>query len=193
MKQVMKYAALVVVLGLLVPTLAWALGGDYGGNHKLPAQEHWPKGLEPLVNAENRVHGYFVNAIDFFYFTGGTDTLNTFLGACGKFEDTHMTLVLHPGGLEARSPWDKEPAQKQADWQIMVGPTSWLKLDQRRKINYTEKITLQIDIYLGTEIDLAKLNVPASIEVRSGGEIEAFVQQHEKLRKLALPHPLLTE
>ncbi len=51
--------AIAVGLALLAPTIAWAYGSDHPpqpvGNSK------WPQGLAALANAENRVHGYFVN------------------------------------------------------------------------------------------------------------------------------------
>src|SRR5688572_14840873 len=105
---------------LAVPTFAWALGADH---RKDPVRNpKWPAGLEELVNADNRVHGYFVNWEDVFFFRGDTASLNAFLDRYGKLPDTELRLVLHPGRLRVKSPWDKQPRDVEADWKLYASP-----------------------------------------------------------------------
>ena len=42
-----------------------------------------------------------------------------------------------------------------------------------------------VEIWLGGKVTLDQLKVPSTVEVRSGGEIEKFVAEHEARRKQA--------
>lgn len=97
-----RLANLILTLTLIIPTVVWAYGSDHLGQ---PVNyDRWPKGLAELVNAENRVHGYFVNWVDVFFFRGETAAFNEFLAKYSQLPDTKLHVVIHPGKLEVRSP-----------------------------------------------------------------------------------------
>jgi hypothetical protein len=165
-----------MILALLIPTVAWALGSDHP---KQPVHnDKWPKGLAELVNADNRVHGYFVNWEDVFFFRGDTASLNTFLIQYAQLPDTRLQVVLHPGKLEVRSPWDKQPRREVvADWKLYATPFTRDQV-QAAGVKPGPFVT-RIDISLGGSVRLDELRVPANVPVESGGEIEAFVKRHK--------------
>src|SRR5262249_10819958 len=116
---------LFVVVGfLLVPSLALGLGADHPQGQPVFGSDRWPKGLADLVNSPLRVHGYFVNETDVFFFAGDTDRLNVFLKSYSQLPDAKLRLVLHLGTLEVKSPWDKQPRDIKADWRLYASPYS---------------------------------------------------------------------
>lgn len=174
----MRRLPIVIVLTLLVPTLVWALGSDHP--KPVPNQSgSWPDGMADLVNAENRVHGFWVNSEDVFFFIGTTKDLNLFLERCAKLPASELTVVIHPGRLEVRSPWDKEPRDLYADWRLhsSIGWEVPLPDGDKKQPIPTQ---LRVDVYLGTSIELDKLVIPDSAKVKSGGEIEAFIKKHQR-------------
>jgi hypothetical protein len=158
---------------LLVPTLAYGLGADHPAG---PIRnERWPAPLAELANAANRVHGYFVNSADVLFFRGDTPALNAFLATCARLPDTQLKVVLHPGKLDVRSPWDKHPRDLQADWMLYAAP---YEEDGARP--HPGHLVTRVDVYLGGSVKLDDLRIPASTPVESGGEIESFVKAHPK-------------
>jgi len=169
-----RFAIAIITLMFLVPTLVWALGSDHP---KQPVNnDKWPKGLAELVNAENRVHGYFVNWEDVFFFKGDTAALNDFLTKYSRLPDTTLHVVIHPGRLEVRSPWDKQPRDIAADWQIYASPFTRDQV-QAAGVKPGPFVT-RLDVWLGGSVKLDELRVPEKVSVESGGEIEAFVKEH---------------
>jgi hypothetical protein len=171
----MRPARLVLTfLGLFLTTAAaLALGSDHPKG-PIPRGDKWPDGLVELVNRPDRVHGYWVNSVDIFFYAGNTKALNEFLEAYAKLPGTHLKLVLHPGVKKARSPWDKEDREIPTEWRLYCAPHS------PRGIEGDGKFHTRIDVYLGGRVLLEDLRVPASVEVESGGEIEKFIEQHRK-------------
>ena len=170
-----KVAVAGIILALLIPTVAWALGSDHP---KQPVNnDKWPKGLAELVNADNRVHGYFVNWEDVFFFRGDTASLNAFLNGYAQLPDTKLKVVLHPGKLEVSSPWDKQPRDVAADWKLYATPFTRDQV-QAAGVKPGPFVT-RIDIWLGASIRLDEIRVPANVLVESGGEIESFVKRHK--------------
>jgi hypothetical protein len=166
-----RLAIAIITVTLLVPTVVWAWGADHP---KKPVNKNgWPKGLAELVNAENRVHGYFVNWEDVFFFKGDTAALNDFLTKYAQLPDTTLRVVIHPGRLNVRSPWDKEPRDIVADWRLYASP---LMRDAERPGKLTRgPFVTRVDVCLGGSVKLTELRVPDNVSVESGGEIEAFV------------------
>lgn len=172
-----RYCALFAVI--LLPTLGLALGSDH---HKgpIPRQKSWPEHLEDLVNCKDRIHGYWVNSVDVFFFAGDTQALNDFLAHYSKLKDIKLVVVLHPGPKEARSPWDKDLHAAKADWGLYIAPRGWLLLDADSKVKKTDPTTIsRVDVWLGGRVRLADLQVPQNVAVESGGEIEDFVRKRQ--------------
>jgi hypothetical protein len=162
-------------LALLIPTIAWGLGAD----HRSGAIDNnqWPKGLAALVSGDNRVHGFFVNETDILFFRGDALALNTFLTKYSELLGTKLQLVLHPGKLEVKSPWDKQPRKIAADWKLYAAP-----YEEGGAQPKSGEFVTRVDVWLGGSVKLEELRVPANVTVKSGGEIEAFVKEHAKAK-----------
>src|SRR5215469_4322524 len=109
---------------LVIGSDAFALGSDYPADRAVTGPTNWPPGMGTLVNATNRVWGFFVNAEDIFFFSGGASQLTTFLRDYARLEgiESHR-LVLHDGVGEAKSPWEK--TGRPCDWKLYTCPKSW--------------------------------------------------------------------
>ena len=162
-----------IVLGLLLPALAWGLGRDYP---KGPiGVSGWPAGLAELVNVDNRVHGFFVNSQDVIFFSGNTNALNDFLTKYSKLPNTKLQLVIHTGKLEVRSPWDPAARDIAADWKLSTGLH-----EADAKQTAAGMFGTRVDVWLSGSIQLGDLKVPQNVTVTSGGEIESFVKKHRE-------------
>jgi len=161
-------------------SVVYALGGDHTGPVSGSNIEKWPAGLKELANSPLRVHGYFVNWEDIFFYAGDVKALNGFLKEYGKLADTRLEVVLHPGKKKASSPWDKQPRDLEVDWKLYTTPFSADQI-KNDKIEPGPFVT-RVDLWLGGQIELEKLEVPQNVEVKSGGEIEQFIARHEKER-----------
>jgi hypothetical protein len=163
-----------MILALLFPAIAWALGSDHPGQPV--SSDTWPAGLADLVNADNRVHGYFVNWEDVFFFKGDTAAFNDFLKKYSQLPDTSLHVVVHPGRLAVRSPWDKQPRDIAGDWELYASPFT---RDEAQAEGVTPgSFVTRIDVWLGGSITLDELRIPGNVSVASGGEIEALVKKH---------------
>lgn len=136
--------------------------------------------MAQLLNVDNRVHGYFVNWEEVFFFEGDTASLNSFIEKFSALPDTELVVVIHPGRLAVCSPWDKEPREVAADWQLYVSPLMPDEV-QAEGVQPGAFVT-RINVWLGGSVKLNELHVPESVAVRSGGEIEAFVKEHNAAR-----------
>jgi len=176
-----RLALIFIGLAFLIPTMVWALSADHSDG-PIPSRPDWPEGLLELVNAENRVHGFIVHLEEVFFFEGSTEDFNTFIQQFSKLPNTRLELVLHPGNLEVRSPWDKEPRDLAAAWKLYASPFSPEQLK-----NYDlEKAPFfaRVDVWLGEGLKLSELEISENISVKSSGEIEAFVQKHQEKQQL---------
>jgi hypothetical protein len=159
---------------LLAGANAFGLGSDYSTNEVTP-QSSWPKGMVELVNSTNRVHGFFVNAEDLFFFQGDAAEFNSFLLAYSKIEGIeNHELDLHEGVGDAKSPWEKTP--RACDWGLYGSPKSWLKLGElsqqgtnsvdtlkaaARDTNYV----LRVNFWTGGKIAFDQIKVPKNVKV----------------------------
>ena len=154
---------------VFVVTASVALG--MGSDHKLgdlPQHDGWPSGVYEVVNQPNRVHGYWVNSSDTLFYRGTHSDLNKMIKALTAISAANVEIVLHTGLGIAKSPWAKKPVGL-ADWSIKIG-----------KGGVTPKQDeITIDIWIGGGLSLAELEIPSSLTVKSGGEIEAFIRNHE--------------
>src|SRR5262245_7677026 len=74
-------------------TEAFAFGSDHS-NGPITGNAWWPKGLEALVNRQDRVHGFWVNETDVFFYDGDTPACNQFLDGYGKLRNTALRVVI---------------------------------------------------------------------------------------------------
>ncbi len=96
----------------------FGLGSDYQNGQPVN-NPLWPPGLASLVNQSNRVHGFFVNAQDVFFFSGTATNFSDFLQTYSKLDGVAAhRLVLHEGVGEAKSPWDT--SGQSCDWELFL-------------------------------------------------------------------------
>jgi len=146
---------------------AFALGSDYRNDQPVGGTTAWPKGVSELVNTTNRVHGFFVNAEDIFFFAGSVTNFNEFLAGYSKIAGIEKhCVVLHEGVGEARSPWSTNgPA---CDWKLYACPKSWLTMDPKQK-----SFVLEIHFWTGGKIALDEIAIPKDVEF-SGDCLKSF-------------------
>jgi hypothetical protein len=143
---------------VLVCWKAFGLGADYSNDMPVRSTGHWPGGMVELVNVTNRVHGFFVNDSDVFFFSGSASNLTLFLQDYSKIQgvvDQHR-LILHEGVGEAKSPWGK--TGKPCDWKLTGRGNGW-------KAGVITNYILEVHFWTGGKIGLSEVSIPKSIEV----------------------------
>ena len=134
----------------------------------------WPEGTERIANAPGRVHGYFVNmTYTKLFFEGDAEAFNAFARDYAAIEGVTPRVTLHVGPQKARSPWDEEDRDISVDWAL----TLETELD-------SFEAEIQVDLWLGGNVDLRKLRIPPEIEVVSAREIDVFIEAHERNREI---------
>lgn len=159
--------AVLTVLVFAAPEV-FGLGSDHPKG-PVDGHAHWPQGLKELVNREGRVHGFWVNDEDVFFYAGDTQALNQFLEVYAKLPKTALTVVIHPGLKNARSPWERQDRDLPTQWSLHTGGDS-----------KDGRFVTRVDVWLGGRIRLEHVRLPANVEAASGGEIERFVAEHNK-------------
>lgn len=172
--------SLVALLSLACCIKVLGLGAEYPPGFPVGGSPDWAEGTGDLVNQESRVFGFFVNANDWFYFAGDTETFNAFLQQYAELEGTPLTLILNPGPGTVSPPWDKEKVTRY-EWGMSVLRRGWGAPEATSPED--GKYVVSVDLYLGGQVALDELEVPLNIRVKSGGEIEAFIAEHEAKRE----------
>ena len=161
-------------VALFAAANVFGLGSDYFTNDvaQLPS---WPKGMAELVNVTNRVHGFFVNENDLFFFQGGVADLNSFLQAYSKIEGIEgHELDVHEGVGDAKSPWEKVPLA--CDWSLTGCPKSWSKVHELsaqgtnsvETLRAASKVTgyvLTVNFWTDGRIAFDQIKVPENVKV----------------------------
>jgi hypothetical protein len=182
-----------VCLGLIscIAATAVLIMQEHPPGTTMPWSPDWPEGLKELVNAEGRVRGYSECGIvdsTHAYFAGAPQDFNSFLARYAQLKDTPLALVLHAGRGMTRSISDEEQ-QVPFDWQITVSRLKEAGGGEGHRYVAT------VDLWLGGQVGLEEIEVPLNLEVRSGGELEAFIEAHEAKRQgqetPGPPNPLL--
>ena len=167
--------ALALGLSLITAPKAFALGADHPSDKPLTAQTNWPAGLERLVNSTHRVHGFFVNSEDFYFFAGSEARFTEFLKDFAQLGGTEpKRLIVHEGVGEAKSPWGKEG--RPCDWKLYTCPKGWHNLgrlamdksstpEQRHKAAQESGYVLELHFWKGGPIALDRIEIPKNIVV----------------------------
>ena len=161
---------------LLVATReAFALGADHPNNRPVTGSTNWPKGLDLLINSTNRVHGYFVNAEDIFFFGGSASQLSAFLQKYSELDGVaRRRLILHEGTGEAKSPWGK--AGRPCDWKMYMCPMGWHKagvllqqgtnsIPEIQQAAKEPGYVVEIHFWTGGRIKLGQVAIPKNVVV----------------------------
>lgn len=161
---------------ILAASNVFGLGSDYPTNES--SNPSWPKGMAELVNVTNRVHGFWVNSEDIFFFSGSATNLASFLETYSKIQEIEKhLLVLQDGVGEVKSPWEK--TGRFCDWKLYGCPKGWLNLGKMSSqgTNSVEAIqqaakdtnyVLEVHFWTGGKIALDQLVIPQNVEVIGG-------------------------
>jgi len=173
---VMKKLALIALILVFRCECALALGGDYPAGMPLLVPTNWPFGLADLRDDQGRVHGYFVNMEDLFFYAGDTASFNRFLANYAVLPIASHTLALHRGSGTAKSPWNRAQGVS-CDWKMYIGPR-WRKetfgksgAEAREIIRNCPGYAVSLELWLNGEVNFAQVKVPANVTV-----IPAFEQ-----------------
>jgi hypothetical protein len=174
---------------------AFGLGGDYPNDRPVHGQTNWLKGMKELVNIPNRVHGFFVNFEDIFFFSGTTNDFTAFLRDYAQIQGVvKHPLILHKGVGEAKSPWWDSAAwgrtavweQPKAgfpragfpcDWKLYACPKGvvnavTLLSQHTNSVEVIQKAArepgyvLEVHFWVDSRISLDQVTVPPNLEVK---------------------------
>src|SRR4029079_11146604 len=119
-------------------------------------QPGWPNGLARMINVTNRVHGFYVNQVDVFFYSGDAARLTVFLQDFSRLPDVvSWRLILHEGVGEAKSPWEK--VGRPCDWELYGRGNGW-------KAGGLTNYVLEVHLWSGC-IALEKVVVPKNVEI----------------------------
>lgn len=154
----------------VLAAVAWrasGLGADYQSDQPVGGTSAWPEGLKQLVNRTNRVHGFFVNAEDVFFFSGTATNFTEFLQSYAKISGVEQhRMILHEGIGVAKSPWSTNGLP--CDWKLDACPKAWLTQNAKE-----ESFILEVHFWTGGNITLDQLAVPLNVEI-TGGCLRVF-------------------
>ncbi len=188
----------VALVTLLWPSLAFSLmmerelRSDEIGNWP-----DWPPVLRELVCRQGIVYGTHSDAPTFgegmewmtIFFQGDHEAFNEMLEQYAELSDSlkppgpskeaALTLIIHPGRGNTASAGGSLVRGKDIafDWMVRV-TRNGTRLPKEK-----QQYGAVVEVWVGGEVDLAKMKVPLNVEVKSGREIEKFVARHEENRK----------
>jgi len=197
--NVVGYSVRVAVLAMCLafPSLAWGLAGAHPNDQPVGGTDAWPRGLKELVNSHERVHGFFVNWEDVFYFAGDTDKLNAFMKSYAQMTPARLHVVLHAGtpDLQVKSHSDKDPREVKADWKLYCAPFTHEEAIEREKAHESAPplpFLVRLEIWSGGQIDVNKLEMPATLSLEAADDarkdlpIQKLVLRHKKIHSEAI-------
>ena len=200
-KTIISFAAACVLVSLwFVPAFGLMMEGELSGPD-LGQLSDWVPSLEKLVSYGGVVYGVHMDAPTFYrgletmyiFFRGDHEDFNEMLKEYAKLGDSlkryaesgsaQLTLTLHPGrGNVASAGAGMIGRDKNIpfDWQITMTREGTLVPDREKR-----RYFVSVDLWVGGDVNLDKVDVPLNIDVKSGGEIEDFIAKHEEERKQA--------
>jgi hypothetical protein len=204
-KTIISFAFPCVLVSLwFVPAFGLMMEGELSGAD-LGQLSDWLPGLEKLVSYGGVVYGVHMDAPTFYrgletlhiFFRGDHEDFNEMLKEYAKLSDSlkryaesgsgQLTLTLYPGRGNAGSDAGRSIAKGKNipfDWKITMTREGTLVPDRDKR-----RYFVSVDLWVGGDVGLDKVDVPLNIEVKSGGEIEDFIARHEEKRKPAQKSP----
>jgi len=162
MRKVLLWtSAVLAILSSLTTERAWGLGDETIGNEPLNEANYteW-KGIMPVINDKTRVYSNWVNGNEHFFYRGTTVELNAALTHFAKIEVKSHEVLLRPAPGLAHT-FDRKEIPYNWELHIHGGISKHLlTLDKGDEVwNKDPRLT----IYVGGEIDLAKLEIPKGV------------------------------
>jgi HEAT repeats len=164
-----SFCALMAIFSINSTT--WALGLETVGNKPLNAAnfKNWP-GIMPVVNHNSRVYHSWVNGNEQFYYHGNNESLNDALQKFSETDSKVREVVLRPAPGTVYS-FNKEK-KYEFNWNLhIVGgiASSMAKRDLGANIWSKNPI---LTIYVGGDIQLDKIKIPAGVKVLELSDLE---------------------
>lgn len=169
---------LLLVILLAIPTDAARVVSGPGKHLSVGAT--WPAELKERVNDPSRIWGDQGFLDTWAYYAGDTETLNTFLATIATAPDTRLLAILHPGPRILKARESGPDRDLHVNWLLHIAEHHHSRSDAESFQGQSYLAT--VDIWIGMNIDLQILRMPAHVELSSGQEIETFVRAHEKKR-----------
>jgi hypothetical protein len=177
-----------VACGLVLVTSgrAWALGEEQVGNEALSDANYaaW-KGLIDVINDKGRVYYNWVNGNENFYFAGDTAKFNEALKKYAASGVEVKEVVLRPAPAETTS---FDQSQKfPYNWHLQIFGGIAAHLTTREFGDQVWNKHPRLTVYVGGEIELAKLEVPKGVTLVSLDELSArarkgIASKHQDVR-----------
>ena len=149
----------VLLLGAVLVIPGSARLSEHRLGYPVHSQPGWPSGLADLLNSPGRVYGYWINGIDHYYYAGDTNAFNEFVRQYAELKGVLLRLTVHPARAKEKRLDDRKI---QYDWKVRVDGRS-PREDPRDFVS--------MEVWLGGQIELARMKVPADIKVEGSGEV----------------------
>jgi hypothetical protein len=168
----MSKALLVVTLILACSVQVFGMGSDHPTNQPVNLDKA-PAAVNKLINNTNRVHGFWVNGGDRFFFAGDSSTFALFLKQYAALKGiAGHRLIIHPENSVAKSPWD-DGNGKPCDWMLDVALVSWREghakvyrdKDGSPPKEGEKEYLVELHIWMRSKIDIKKIKVPKGVLV----------------------------
>ncbi|HTE21143.1 MAG TPA: HEAT repeat domain-containing protein [Armatimonadota bacterium] len=180
-RSFLKTALTAALVTALCCGVAWARGEEGFGNEPLSEANYneWP-GIMPVVNHPSRVYRMWVDGAEDFYYQGDTAALNDTLRKLAEAELEGCEVVLRPGPGLARSFSGEKTTPFGWSLHLIGGIARHLtSLDGGEKVWRKHPV---LAIYVGGEVDLAKLRIPPSLTVTSVSQVKQRTREGLKSR-----------
>jgi len=180
-------SSLIALVAVVCCLPAFPLASNHPPGLPVGQQPDWPEGLADFLNSPGRVHGYFVNANDFFFYRGDTDEFNQFLDQYARLEKTPLTVVLQPGPGKTNF-ITRDDKEITFDWKVDVYCRGWAREIPPDLPGGKSQYVAIIQLHTGGEVNLNKVNVPVNVEVKyvePAKQFTEFVAAHEAERQRA--------
>lgn len=175
----------IALIAVVLSGPAFPMGGEHPAGFPMGQHPDWPAGLANVLGVPGRVYGYWVNANDWFFYSGDTGDFNRFIMTYAELKDTPLTLVLHTGKGQTGRLGSQED-KIEYDWEVKVFRRGWHPEAPPDPTTEKPGYVVAVEAWLGGEIELSKLSVPLNIKVTSEKkteQISRFVTEHESRRE----------
>jgi hypothetical protein len=159
--------------------LVYAVAMDLPNRGPVFITQDLPAGVSELVSSRDRVHG-FTSGFGYadLWYAGDAAAFNQYLAQYAQLPKLPIILVISPAPGSKLREFVSQP-REHYDWQLEVKWNQPIPLSENRTDRNAEGYAVILHVYLSDAITLDDIQVPAGVQVRSGGEIEQFVKQHQ--------------
>jgi len=178
-RKIASYAVgMILVFGSAVCAMSFILNSEGPVTFSGQMWSKLPPGVSELASSRNRVrgvmgYGLLVNNVDLWY-AGDEKAFNQFLAQYARLQKLPLFFVVHPApgsGLRKSGLLD---LREHYDWRLAVSAR-----ESNTEYRNGDGYAAVLHVYLSDAVTLDDIQVPAGLEVTSGGEIEQFVARHQ--------------